>query len=79
MQLTDYSITSITYIHYKLSPEPQHQGKEKNTETIKRASPVAWQNINLKGKYMFAGSGEAPDIEDLMASIDSYLPVPEKY
>jgi hypothetical protein len=47
--------------------------------TNKRASPVAWQNINLNGKYMFAGSGEAPDIEGLMASIVDYLPVPEKY
>lgn len=57
----------------------EHQGKEKLTETIKRASPVAWQNINLKGKYLFVGSGGAPDIEDLMATIDDYLPVHEKY
>ncbi|MEL0638569.1 hypothetical protein V6259_17610 [Marinomonas sp. TI.3.20] len=42
-------------------------------ETIKRASPVAWQNINFKGKYLFAEEGEAPDIEYLMASIEDYV------
>jgi hypothetical protein len=55
-----------------------HQGKAKLAETIKRASPVAWQNINLKGKYLFAEAGETPDIEYLMAPIEDYVPFPEK-
>lgn len=52
------------------------QGKDKLIETIKRASPVAWQSINLKGKYLFAEVGETPDIEYLMASIEDYVPLP---
>lgn len=56
----------------------EHQGKDNLAETIKRASPVAWQNINLKGKYLFAEGGETPDIEYLMAPIEDYVPVPEK-
>jgi len=51
----------------------EHQDKHKLTETIKRASPVAWQNINLKGKYLFAEADEAPDIEYLIAPIEDYV------
>jgi hypothetical protein len=40
---------------------------------------VAWQKINLKGEYLFAESGETRDIEYLMAPIEDYRPVPEKY
>ena len=32
----------------------EHVEKDKLAETIKRAKPVAWQNINLKGKCLFA-------------------------
>jgi len=56
----------------------KHHGKAKLAETIKRASPVAWQSINLKGKYLFGQTGETPDIEYLMESIDEYLPLSEK-
>lgn len=56
----------------------EHHGKVKLAETIKRASPVAWQSINLKGKYLFGQTGEAPDIEYLMASISEYVPLSEK-
>jgi len=51
----------------------EHQDKDKLTETIKRASPVAWKNINLKGKYLFVEADEAPDIEYLMAPIEDYV------
>ena len=56
----------------------KHHGKAKLAETIKRASPVAWQSINLKGKYLFSQTGETPDIEYLMESIDEYVPLSEK-
>lgn len=56
----------------------EHHGKDKLAEAIKRASPVAWQSINLKGKYLFGQSSETPDIEYLMASIEEYVPLSEK-
>ena len=37
-------------------------------------SPVAWYNINLKGTYNFELSDNLPNIEDMMRSIDGYLP-----
>jgi hypothetical protein len=57
----------------------EQQGKNKLAGTIKRASPVAWQEINLKGEYLFAEGGETLDIGNLMAPIEDYMPVPEKY
>ncbi len=56
----------------------EHQGKQELAETIKRASPVAWQSINLKGKYLFGQTDQAPDIEYLLAPIEEYVPLPEK-
>ena len=56
----------------------EHQGKGNLADLIKRASPVAWKNINLKGKYLFAQAGEAPDIDYLMAPIEGYVPISEK-
>lgn len=56
----------------------EHQGKQELAETIKRASPVAWQGINLKGKYLFGQTSQAPDIEYLLAPIEEYVPPPKK-
>jgi hypothetical protein len=36
---------------------------------------VAWHHINLKGTYLFELSEKLPDIEELMRSIEGYLPV----
>ena len=40
--------------------------------------PVARHNINLKGTYHFELSEKLPDLEELMRSIEGYLPVSEK-
>ena len=53
----------------------EQQGHTQNLELIKRASPVAWENINFRGTYTFAPTGELPKLEDLMATIERYLPV----
>jgi hypothetical protein len=42
---------------------------------VKQASPVAWYNINLKGTYNFEMSDDMPNLEEMMKSIDGYLPV----
>ena len=57
----------------------EQQGKNRLAGTIKRASPVAWQEINLKGEYLFAEGGETLGVEYLMAPIEDYMPVPEKH
>jgi len=57
---------------------PRNPIRGKLAETIKRASPVAWQNINLRGTYLFDNDGKMPKLEDLMATIEGYLPAEAK-
>jgi TnpA family transposase len=56
----------------------EYQGDATRLEIVKQASPVAWHNINLKGTYLFELSEKLPDLEELMRSIEGYLPVREK-
>ena len=56
----------------------EHQGYEEKIKIVKQASPVAWYNINLKGTYNFELSEKLPALEELMHSIEGYLPVQEK-
>jgi len=56
----------------------EYQGKTELADTLKRASPVAWQNINIRGTYLFDNVGEMPKFEDLMATIEGYLPAEAK-
>lgn len=56
----------------------EYQQDEKKIAIVKQASPVAWYNINLKGTYSFELSKMLPDLEDMMRSIEGYLPIHEK-
>lgn len=56
----------------------EYQQDEERSRIVKQASPVAWYNINLKGTYNFELSEKMPDLEELMRSIEGYLPVQEK-
>jgi hypothetical protein len=51
------------------------QNSEKHLETVRRASPVAWENINFRGTYKFASTEELPKMEELMATIKGYRPI----
>lgn len=66
---------SVVLSHLLLSFE--RQGDEKKIDIVKKASPVAWHNINLKGTYNFKLSKELPDLDDLMRKIEGYVPVLE--
>lgn len=56
----------------------EHQANEEMAEIVKQASPVAWLNINLKGQYTFELSEKLASLEELMSSIEGYVPVQEK-
>lgn len=53
----------------------EYHGDATRLEIVKQASPVAWHNINLKGTYLFELSEKLPALEELMRSIEGYLPV----
>ncbi len=56
----------------------EQQGNEDGLKAVKNASPVAWDNINLRGTYTFEVSEELPRMEDLMLPIEGYRPITKK-
>jgi hypothetical protein len=56
----------------------EHQNDNTRIQIVKQASPVAWYNINLKGTYNFELSEKLPNLEELMRSVEGYLPVKKK-
>lgn len=72
---------AIIYFNSKVLSELlisfEHQGKEGEVEIVIQASLVAWCNINLKGTYNFKLNNKPPAKEELMRSIDGYIPVLE--
>ena len=55
----------------------EEQGSENYMETEKCVSPVASENINFRGTYTFAPTGELPKLDELMAPIEGYRPQSE--
>lgn len=56
----------------------EYQENEEIVKIVKQASPVAWLNMNLKGRYDFELSETLPDLEELISSIEGFVPVREK-
>jgi hypothetical protein len=50
----------------------EQKGKEDLLEMVKKASPVAWFNLNFKGTYLFGDKKSLPTLEDLMKNIEEY-------
>lgn len=65
----------IYYNSWLLSGLLEHfeqKGKEDLLEMVKKASPVAWFNLNFKGTYLFGNNKSLPTLEDLMENIVEY-------
>jgi hypothetical protein len=37
---------------------------------VKKTSPVAWRHVHLNGHYTFRGSGQAVDLDAIVAGVD---------
>ncbi len=53
----------------KLFEKFEQEGKEQEVVLVKRLSPVAWQHINLFGRYEFNGVPSMLDIDEMIANI----------
>ena len=53
------------------------RGKYDKAELVKKASPVAWLNINFRGIYTFELNEKLPELDELMSKIDGYVAVRE--
>jgi TnpA family transposase len=52
-----------------LLAQKEKEGKQEEVEIIKRISPVAWQNINLLGRFEFHGQQAVVDVEEMVGRI----------
>lgn len=55
-------------------------GKQEEAELIKRISPIAWQNVDLLGRFEFHKQQNVIDIEEMVSSIEENIiwPKPEE-
>lgn len=69
------SLISICIIYYnasllsKLYEYCTKNGKTEECKKIIRLSPIAWQHINLIGKYEFLSNIEIPNIENMVSQL----------
>lgn len=47
----------------------ESEGRIKEADLVKRLSPVAWQHINLFGRYEFYGQHSVPDLGEIIRTI----------
>lgn len=47
-----------------------------STEWIKQISPVAWQHVNLYGRYEFQKTPDPIDLEDMISQLSHLIPAP---
>ena len=53
--------------------QKKQSGQEEDTAVLTQISPVAWQHINLGGRYEF---GSTPELIDLTAIVDRLARLP---
>ena len=53
----------------------EQQKDDEKLAIVTQASPVAWHNINLKGRYSFKSSDKMPDLDEMMRNIEGYRPI----
>jgi TnpA family transposase len=73
--VTNAIIYFNSYILSRLLTSFEYQKDDKKIAIVKQASPVAWYNINLKGTYNFELNEKLPDLDEMMQSIEGYLPI----
>lgn len=53
----------------QLLSEAEKKGNIEEAEIIKKISPIAWQHINLYGRYLFHQRSAMVNIEELVTSL----------
>lgn len=50
----------------------EEQGLLDEADLIKRVSPVAWQHINLRGRYRFRNQSHKLELDEIVANLSQY-------
>lgn len=50
----------------------EEQGLHDEADLIKRVSPVAWQHINLRGRYQFRNQVPRLELDEVIDNLSKY-------
>ena len=56
-----------------LLTQKEKEGKQEEAALIKRISPIAWQNVNLLGRFEFQKQQKAVDIEEMVRLLEQKI------
>ncbi|HTS44535.1 MAG TPA: Tn3 family transposase [Puia sp.] len=64
--ITNCIIFYQAYILSTLLEQKEKEGKREEADIIKRISPIAWQNVNLLGRFEFKGQQKTINIQEMI-------------
>jgi len=65
--LTNCIIFYQAYILSTLLEQKKKEGKQEEADLIKRISPIAWQNVNLLGRFEFQSQQKTNNIQEMIS------------
>jgi len=65
--ITNNIIFYQSYILSALLTQKEKEGKQEEADLIKRISPIAWQNVNLLGRFEFQKQQDTINIEEMIS------------
>ena len=68
--ITNSIIYYQAYILSVLLTQKENEGKKEEVDLIKRISPIAWQNVNLLGRFEFHKSQTVVNIDEMISLIE---------
>ena len=71
--LTNTIIYYQLYILSALLTQKEKEGKQKEADLIKRISPIAWQNVNVLGRFEFQKQQNVVDIEEMIQLLEQKI------
>src|SRR5659263_536221 len=65
--ITNCIIYYQAYILSTLLEQKEKEGKQEEADLIKRISPIAWQNVNLLGRFEFQRQQKTINIQEMIS------------
>jgi hypothetical protein len=71
--ITNNIIYYQSYILSALLAQKEKEGKQNEADLITRISPIAWQNVNLLGRFEFQKQQNVVDIEEMIRLLEQKI------
>ena len=71
--ITNNIIYYQAYILSALLTQKEKEGKQGEADLIKRIAPIAWQNVNLLGRFEFQKQQKPINIEEMISLLEQKI------